>query len=436
MATLDSETIQNITAAVDDRFDQQLEFTAELIRHPSLRDTEKALQDVMFVAMQDRGLSMDRWRVDPGQLSKHPGFGPVTVSYDQAVNVVGTYTPEHTRGRSLILNSHADVVPAGPESQWSRSPWDPQLVDGWLYGRGSGDMKAGTAANLFAFDALRAAGLRPTAPIIFQSVVDEEATGNGALAALLRGYTADAVLIPEPEENMLVRANVGVIWFTVRVAGKPTHVREMATGFNAIDAAYTVIAELRELEDSWNAERSEHRYFEDLEHPINFNIGKIVGGDWPSSVPAWCEIEVRAATYPGVGADRAWAQIEQCLDRTAEKLDGVKPMARRTGFYAEGYVQPEGSEAEQVLERAHRVAFGAPLESFTTPGYLDARVFTLYGNMPTLVYGPRSEAIHGFDERVHVESVRNITKSVALFIAEWCGVEPVPEGAGSAGLVA
>ncbi|WP_146067320.1 M20/M25/M40 family metallo-hydrolase, partial [Arthrobacter sp. ZGTC212] len=171
--------------------------------------------------------------------------------FGDLTNVVGTYTPPEEKGRSLILNGHIDVVPTGPEETWERSPWDAAMKDGWMYGRGAGDMKAGLAANLFAFDAIRAAGLTPASTIHFQSVVEEECTGNGSLAALQRGYTADAVIIPEPEENMLVRANVGVIWFRVRVSGKPTHVREMASGFNAIDAAYTVMGALRELEAKW-----------------------------------------------------------------------------------------------------------------------------------------------------------------------------------------
>ena len=70
--------------------------------------------------------------------------------------------------------------------------------------------------------------------------------------------------------------------------------------------------------------------------------------------------------------------------------------------------------------------FKSDLESFTTPGYLDARVFVIYGDMPTLVYGPKSLDIHGFDERVHLESLRLITKTIALFIAQWCGIHEAP----------
>jgi acetylornithine deacetylase len=416
---LNPENARRITDAVDAAFDRQLEFTAELIRHPSLRAAEASAQDLIFTELESRGLAMDRWTLDGEALATHVGYGPTTVAFEDLTNVVGTYTPAEEKGRSLILNGHIDVVPTGPEETWERSPWDAAMKDGWMYGRGAGDMKAGLAANLFAFDAIRAAGLAPAATIHFQSVVEEECTGNGSLAALQRGYTADAVIIPEPEENMLVRANVGVIWFRVRVSGQPTHVREMASGFNAIDAAYTVMAELRELEAKWNANRGSHRYFEDVDHPINFNIGMISGGDWPSSVPSWCDFDVRAALYPGISAADAWDEIQECLRITGA---GGAVSAERTGFFSEGYVLKEGSDAEAALASAHQDVFGSALQSFTTPGYLDGRVFALYGGIPALVYGPVSEAIHGFDERVHIESVRQVTKTIALFMADWCGV--------------
>lgn len=421
--TLDPTVAARIVAAVDAGFDRQLRFTADLVAQPSVRAEEQSAQDLLYTAMGERGLSMDRWQIDPAQIDSHEGGSPIAICYDDVTNVVGTYTPATNTGRSLILNGHVDVVPTGPEDHWARSPWDAQIVDGWMYGRGSGDMKAGLVANLFAFDAIRAAGFAPTAPIYLQSVVEEECTGNGSLSALLRGYIADAVIIPEPEENMLVRANVGVIWFQVRVEGRPGHPREMDTGVNAIDEVTILMSNLRVLQDEWNAQQGAHPYFEGVHNPINFNFGQIHGGDWPSSVPSWCEVQVRAAFYPGTSADNAWAQLQQCLQRSESSRPGVTYLVQRTGFFAEGYVLDEGSAAEATLAAAHACAFGSELETFVTPGYLDGRVFSLYGGIPTLVYGPTSKNIHAFDERVHVESVRQVTTAIALFIAEWCGVE-------------
>lgn len=411
-----------ILTAVDEAFDRQLEFTRDLIRQPSIRTEESSAQDLIQGALEERGFAIDRWQLDPAEISEHVGHGRIAVSYEGMTNVVGTFEPTEKSGKSLIVNGHIDVVPVGPLEQWSRSPWDPHVDDEWLYGRGCGDMKAGLVAGLFAIDAIRATGLELAAPLTFQSVVEEESTGNGTLSAIQRGYTAEAVLIPEPEEDMLVRANVGVVWAKVRVGGKPTHPRQMTTGFNAIDAAIAVVQQLRVLEAEWNAERHEHPQFEHLDHPINFNIGQIRGGDWPSSVPAWCEFDLRAALYPGMTADEAWAQIQKHLAIAQASLEAPDAYvtAEPTGFYAEGYVL-EDSDAEQLLAVEHEAVFKSPLQSFTTPGYIDSRLFVLYSGLPTLVYGPRTEEIHGYDERVNLDSLRKVTKTMALFIADWCG---------------
>ena len=419
---------QDITDAVDNAFERQLEFTGDLIRCPSVRGNELGIQERLEQEFVDRGLEVDRWRIDEEDIENHAGFGPMTVPYDEDFNIVGTHRPTAVQGRSLILQGHVDVVPTGPLENWTTSPFEPRIDDGWLYGRGAGDMKAGLAANLFAFDAITSAGFSPAAPIHFQSVVEEESTGNGALSALLRGYAGDAVLIPEPEENALVRTNVGVIWFTVRVEGTPSHVREMSQGFNAFDAANDVIADLRALEAEWNDQKDRFSGFEDVNHPINFNVGQISGGDWPSSVPSWCEIAVRAAIYPGIEPAQAWEEIQEHLRHASIARRGQVsrlPRLERTGFFAAGYRLEEGGKAEEVLGSAHRDVFGQPLQTFTTPGYLDGRVYTNFGGMPTLTYGPRSADIHAFDERVHIESVRNVTKTIALFIAQWCGLDPL-----------
>jgi len=424
----DQTQTEAIRRAVQDRFAEQLDFTQALMRFASTRGKEHEVQQFVHDALEQRGYEMTRFEMDRAQIEAHEGGGKFSEEHSDAPIVIGTHVPTRVSGNSLILQSHTDVVPAGPADMWTSPPFEPRIDGDWLAGRGGADMKAGHAAMIFAMDALKAAGVSPAARVEIQSVVEEESTGNGALMTFLKGHTADAVLIPEPEEEMLVRANVGTLWFEIEVRGKPVHVREMGVGANAIDAAHRVVGALRGLEERWNAQRHDHRHFEDLDHPINLNIGKIEGGDWGSSVPAWCRIQCRIALYPGIRAADAAREIEACIAQFAEQdgyLRSAPPVVRFNGFFAEGYVQEPGSEAEAILERAHRAATGQPLQSFTTPGYLDCRVYRLYNDIPSLCYGPISENIHGFDERVSIASVQRITVAMALFIAEWCGVNKI-----------
>jgi acetylornithine deacetylase len=391
-----------------------------------VRGAEHTVQDFVFRQLSDRGYAMDRFEMDRAAIESHPGGSPWTDEHSEAPIVVGIHRPRTEAGRSLILQAHVDVVPPGPAEMWTHAPFDPVIEGDWIYGRGGADMKVGHAANLFAMDALRRIGLQPAATVYVQSVVEEESTGNGALMTHLRGYKADAVLIPEPEEEKLVRANVGVVWFQVEVRGHPVHVREMGAGANAIDAAYRVIAELRRMEEEWNTRKVGREHFENEAHPINLNVGKIEGGDWASSVPCWCRLDCRIAIYPGTSAEEAAQEIRNRLGAFARSdayFANNPPLVTFNGFYTEGYVLAPGSEAESVLGRAHEAATGKPLETFMTAGYLDARVYALYDKIPALCYGPSSQNIHGFDERASIASIKRITTAMALFIAEWCGVE-------------
>ena len=423
---VESPLAKQILASVDALFEQQLAFTEQLVRFPSRRGHEATAQDFIHRQLAQRGYAMDRWTIDVHDIEHHPGFSPVTEDYSQAVNVVGTHRPRKTVGRSLILNGHIDVVPEGPLDMWSSPPYEPRREGDWLYGRGAGDMKAGLVANIFALDALRRLGYQPAADVHIQSVTEEECTGNGALAALLRGYRADAAIIPEPMGEKLVRANAGIIWFRVHVRGTPVHAAVATSGANAIDAAYRMIQALRGLEEVWNARKVNYPDFAHLDHPINFNVGKIAGGDWASSVPAWCSFDMRVAIYPGVDPKEAAKEIEACLASASRHdpfLSNSPPRVEYNGFFAQGYILPKGTEAETTLARAHAEVFRNTLESSTAPAYLDGRVFVLYGDCPCLVYGPISQSIHGFDERVSLASIKRVTGAIALFVADWCGLE-------------
>ncbi len=428
---MDDTLKTKIMQAVDARFDHEAEFLAELTAHPSTRGNEQSAQGFMATALTERDMYVDRWQIDVADISHLPGFSPVIGNYENAVNVVGTHESRTQKGRSLILNGHIDVVPEGPLDMWDTPPFEPRIDDGWMYGRGAGDMKAGLVSNLFALDALHAVGFAPAADVYFQSVVEEECTGNGALACLQRGYRADAALIPEPFAEELVFAQLGVLWFQVHLKGIPVHVAYAGSGSNAIEAAIPLIAALHEMEGRWNLPSCRHHEYHDHNHALNLNIGKIEGGDWTSSVPAWCVFDVRMGLFPGQDLNDAKCEIEEVLRKAAQENDFLRnnqPEVIYHGFNAEGYALADdnsaiATQAIDALEMAHQNITGTDLNRLAITATTDARFFGLYADTPALVYGPKAEAIHGFNERVDMESVRRITQTTALFIANWCGLE-------------
>lgn len=430
---MDSQTSRRIMDAIDRRFDEQVDFLTEVSAFASTRGEEQAAQRFVERQLRERGYEIDLWEIDLDQISGLPGFSPVIGDYEEALNLVASHRGKSGNGKSLILNGHIDVVPEGPLDMWKRPPYEPCCEDGWMYGRGTGDMKAGLSANLFALDALRDAGYRPAADLNFQSVVEEECTGNGALACLQRGYRAEAALIPEPFDEMLVGAQVGIIWLQVYLRGTPAHAMQTSSGVNAIEAAIPIIAALRGLETQWNEQRPKHERFASVEHPLNLNVGRIEGGDWASMVPAWCRFDVRMGIYPGQEIDAARSELEECIRDSAKQdpfLRDHPPEITCHGFLAEGYSLDDhavsaAGEARSSLAQAHRTVTGDELQSMPITATTDARFFGLYADIPALVYGPTAERIHGFNERVELESVRRVTQSIALFVADWCGLDAI-----------
>ncbi|MBM2823556.1 MAG: acetylornithine deacetylase or succinyl-diaminopimelate desuccinylase [Thermoleophilia bacterium] len=146
---------------------------------------------------------------------------PFSWDVSQKRNVVADWPAAGTGGRSLVLQGHIDVVGPASEKLWRTPPFQAVRDGDWLYGRGSGDMKAGLAAMVGAVLGLRKLGLAPLAPVQLQSVVEEECGGNGALQCVLSGLRPDAAVIPEPYPGLIPTSQVGVLWFHVDVAGTP-----------------------------------------------------------------------------------------------------------------------------------------------------------------------------------------------------------------------
>jgi acetylornithine deacetylase len=223
----------------------------------------------------------------------------------------------------------------------------------------------------------------------------------------------------------LVRAQVGVIWFRIKVKGRPAHVFEAGKGSNAIKAAIDLIAALEGLEREWNARAANDRVWAKVQHPLNFNPGMIKGGDWASSVPAWCDVDCRIAILPGWNIADCRAEILACVEAAARQhpfLANNPPAIEWSGFMSEGFELHGAEEAEAVLRGAYRHVHGAPLEELCFTAITDTRYYA-HQEIPALCFGATARHMHGFDEAVELESLRKTTQAIALFVADWCGVE-------------
>jgi acetylornithine deacetylase len=417
-----------IAEAVDAAFEEQLDTTLRFTAIPSTRGAEGPAQDMMASLLRARGYEVDDWMVRVEDLQGLPDLGIVEHDFSRARSVVGTLRPVREAGRSLILQGHCDVVPAGPLDMWKSPPFRPEIRDGWVYGRGAGDMKAGTIAALYAVDALRAAGLRLKGRLHFQSVIEEESTGLGALSTLQRGYRADAALLPEPTSRRFTNVCVGVLWFRLRLRGEPAHVAWASEGFNAIKAAFHVIQALEGLEAEWNRRARQDPHYGGMANPVNFSPGIIHGGEWASSVPAWCDVDCRIALLPGWEVEACRREIEACVAQAAAadpNLAASPPEVVWSGYLSHGYVLQGGEAARAMLADAHAAFGGGEMQDRSGTGLNDARFYSRYYDIPAFCYGPHAEKVHGFNERVGVQSIRDTTKTIAAFVADWCGVEPV-----------
>lgn len=400
-----------------------------LVQFDSTLGREGPCLDFVADALGLQGLAVTRVPTEPGRLKDHPGFSPPLIPYVGRDNVAALHRPRTREGRSLVLQAHVDVVPPGAEEEWTTPPFQPDVRDGRVWGRGAGDMKAGLVANMIALKALARAGLAPAAEVQVHAVIEEECTGNGALATMLAMPKADAVIIPEPGPGYeaIYTAEVGVVWAWVTVTGRPAHVRDMQAGVNAIEAAMTLAARFKEYEAAMNRAERVHAAFHGVNHPVNVNLGTVEGGEWNSSVASKCRIGLRVGVMLGYPAAQAKADIERIVAEAAADpaLRGAKVALSWGGFMADACAFDRSSPIALLAERCFAEAGGGNLRAYPATGLTDGRFFELYQGTPVAVFGPDAENIHGIDESVGIASMHAITRTIALMIAEWCGTETV-----------
>jgi acetylornithine deacetylase len=409
--------------AIDELAPEAFEFLRALVAAPSTVGREAAAL-ALFDARVGRAGFTTR-RVPVGGVEADPRAGVPLAPYPGRYDVVAERTGTGL-GRSLLLDGHIDVVPAGSPELWTSPPFEPQVRDGWLHGRGAGDMKCGFAAAMLAIEALdRAVAGWQCGQLTFLAAIEEECTGNGTLAAIRAGLSPDAVLLPEPTDLELLVGGIGILWFEVTIVGRSAHAHAADRAVNPIDVALRLIAALRDWEAELNATPDDP----DLAaggHPYNLNIGTVRSGDWQSSVPATAVIGFRLG-FPGAWTpDEAEARVRAAIAAISQHdpwLRDNPPDVRPNGFRAEGYLLPADDPLALAIGRAHAAAHGAEPAIARLPSTTDARFFLNQARIPAICYGPRTRNIHGIDEAVELQSVIDAARTIARFLWAYLGTE-------------
>ena len=403
---------------------------SDWVRHGSVLGEEASAQEFIAGVYDSLGLETRMVPVDIDQIKGLPGFSPVDWGYEGRQNVVGIHAPGSDAGRSLVFNGHVDVVSPEPTELWASPPFEPRIVENeqggetWIYGRGAADMKGGSVCTLWVLAALQDIGVEPASRVVWQSPIEEECSGNGTLALLAEGYTADACVIPEPFGETYMRGQAGVIWFQTRVLGKTAHVLGTEKGVNAIEKSWVIIQALRDLEVERNLPDRIPELYEGVEHPVNLNVGIIRGGDWASTVAGDCFTRFRMGVLPGERVPDVLTEIETCVEVAAADpwLKDFPPRVEYVGFQAEGCSFDPESELGRDLMKAHKDWRGETPEGALLKATTDARYFNLYYDTPATCYGPKSENIHGIDEKVSIDSMQRVAEVLASLTIDWCGI--------------
>jgi acetylornithine deacetylase len=433
-----SEARRAAVEAVEDLAEDLVALTRDLIRvptetHPPHGDEGPGQDRLASHLETELGWEVARFLpTDVEGIEEHPGWWP-GLDYENRPNAVAVRRGSGG-GRSLVLNGHMDVVPAGPHERWTHPPYGADLRDGRIYGRGAADMKGGIAAMTYAVYAVERAGIGLKGDVILESVVNEELGGyNGTLACRLRGAAADGAIVGEGTRCRIMPAHKGGQALRLRVPGRSAHSNLWWRGVSAFDKAILLKQALSDFERERAAETRDNPYFAD---PEAFPVPALVDTVWAVSAgdfevmspPSEAVLAFWCDALPGEDLEAVVGRLESRLQAVCEAdpfLGEHRPVLEREAmmrpFHPTGV--PLDHPLVATLGDAYRVVAGEEPQILGAPFACDAMMFNLHSPTPAVIFGPGDVAVgHAPDEHVDVDELVLAAKILACVLTEWCGV--------------
>ncbi|HEM62032.1 MAG TPA: ArgE/DapE family deacylase [Chloroflexi bacterium] len=318
---------------------------------------------------------------------------------------------------TLCLQGHYDTVPASGD--WEIDPYDPQVVDGKLYGLGSTDMKGGLACMMMAAKALAHEKVPLRGDLYFLTTPDEEFPSGAGLAYFLdHGIVeADFAVVGEPSgiDNIHIGMKGG-IWGDIVVHGKAVHGSRPFEGVNAFEKMVSVASAIQARLYPLLAERTSKFDFHPAQgnHPT-LTLGGLVSGTNASraTVPDTCRVSFDRRLIPEEDLDEAEAELVSFL-KGLEKEDRDLSLEIRLSSRAPAMVIPDSCELVEALSGAIGDLSGAEPTRTVSCGGFETALFVDRG-VQALTYGPGVEGCaHAAGEHTLVGDLAFATRVYAL----------------------
>ncbi len=425
MSNAMADTEARVLAAIDRLEPTYRALLQSLVRTPSPTGAEGEAQALVAAHMRTIGLEVDCFDVDPVALADHEAFNQSPRDYAGRPCVVGRRKGAGG-GRSLLLNAHIDTVPVDAAEVWTFPPYAGVIDNGRLYGRGAYDDKAGVVECLLVAHACREAGIELAGDLVVASVIEDESTGNGSLASVHRGHTADAVIIVDgtwPERFIV--SHLGHVTFQIRLNGVAGHAT--SPGPNPIAAVGPVVSALQAFVAARNAAHGQP--WGRQASPYFINFGVVRGGVWPGSVPAACVIEGQFGFPPPetcAGAKEALSAVVAELSLHAAWPLGTPAEVTFAGLETPAEVGDPNNPIAKLLGEIVQRRHGSALQESVILGHCDLRHYTGARTRATsaaCLYGPGGgRNVHGADECFELAHLPLVAGNLACVALHWCGV--------------
>lgn len=407
-----------IRAAVEALRSETEDFLCDLIRFPSLPGRESgaiecAAERFGRVAEVERVALSNALREDADYSNPIPDL-----DYEGRFNL-RLLRPGSGGGRSLLVNTHIDVVPA---SQDHDRPFEPRRVDGEIWGRGACDAKGQLAALYAAFRALDELGVRPAGETLAHIVVEEEVGGNGTLAMVRQGEKADACIVMEPTSLQILPSVRGAVWFRVTVTGRPGHSGQAGETISALKLAVRVMQILEDYHRRLLAASRGIPLFDRFANPMPITFGKLAAGDWPATAPSRAVLEGVLGLLPNKTCHEVMEEMRQAIveagDAWLREHFSLEFMYRH-----DAHVLPADHPLVRELATTAREC-GLPGEVSAMTASCDSWFYNNQLGIPTVVFGAGHLSVaHSNEERIAWDQIAGAASVLARFIAAWCGAE-------------